>query len=376
MENSSVETVTNVPMPKNILFEVTTLSKTLAGALFIVLPFVGAYIGAQYRSVLPADAITTPQATTATTLKDTMFDALTKTATGPLDLALEQTGVVSGQSSEGYNFPVKEVTTEPFPNASTDTMFFTKDKTNAYYAACTGNQCVYKKVTNVDVKTIDVFISTAHGSRAVQSRYLKDKNHIYFIPPGDHSTLNALYYIVPTTAGPETLSYNFEVLLDKEGSPTDYARDETFIYKSGQIDYENTNGHYTKDFTDAVDFYAHIDLVGPSQIHLGKNASWTGTIFDDKDINNVTCRADLFTFNYGLQGPGPTEQYYSGYTGQGPNVELMHQNPVKSGGTFTISWTPTATSTPGSYYSINCVGWDEGGSHAGYTTDLKIRVID
>ena len=49
MENTPVVDKVIVPK-KNILFEVTTVSKVLAAVLFIILPFVGFWIGMQYGS--------------------------------------------------------------------------------------------------------------------------------------------------------------------------------------------------------------------------------------------------------------------------------------------------------------------------------------
>ncbi len=62
MENTPVVDEVVVPK-KNILFEVTTVSKVLATVLFIILPFVGFWIGLQYgnlqtsKSILTQDSI-------------------------------------------------------------------------------------------------------------------------------------------------------------------------------------------------------------------------------------------------------------------------------------------------------------------------------
>ena len=49
MENTPV--VNEIVAPKkNVLFEVTTVSKTLAVILFIILPFVGFWLGTQFSS--------------------------------------------------------------------------------------------------------------------------------------------------------------------------------------------------------------------------------------------------------------------------------------------------------------------------------------
>ncbi len=56
MENTPIVDEVVVPK-KNILFEVTTLSKVLAAVLFIILPFVGFWVGLNYNNnAVPTDA--------------------------------------------------------------------------------------------------------------------------------------------------------------------------------------------------------------------------------------------------------------------------------------------------------------------------------
>ena len=65
MENSPTGEETTVPK-KNALSEVTTLSKTLAAILFIILPFLGFWLGAEYSKKINSDiqATITPVANT------------------------------------------------------------------------------------------------------------------------------------------------------------------------------------------------------------------------------------------------------------------------------------------------------------------------
>lgn len=58
MENTPIESEVIVPK-KNVLFEVTTVSKVLAAILFIILPFVGFWIGYTYGSNNSITEVTT-----------------------------------------------------------------------------------------------------------------------------------------------------------------------------------------------------------------------------------------------------------------------------------------------------------------------------
>jgi DKNYY family len=59
MENTPTATSTEV-MKKNVLFEVTPLSKVLAAIVFIIMPFLGFWLGVQYASVDTVDVQTSP----------------------------------------------------------------------------------------------------------------------------------------------------------------------------------------------------------------------------------------------------------------------------------------------------------------------------
>ncbi len=59
MDNTPIVDEVAVPK-KNVLFEVTTLSKVLAAVLFIILPFVGFWVGMQYAPQTET-VVTTPE---------------------------------------------------------------------------------------------------------------------------------------------------------------------------------------------------------------------------------------------------------------------------------------------------------------------------
>jgi hypothetical protein len=184
------------PYPIN---QVTTVSKVLAGILFIMMPFIGGYIGYQYGLTEPTLAVPvvveTIDEVNATTSVDVPTATTLSTSTGLFKIDFDTRQVYYPSHTQGDRAEFPPVTYIPVPNVDFDTFealnvsefatFFAKDISNVYFLVSDpwSGEVTFAVLPNADpdtfVPNLEREFPISQGN-TYRNYYSRDMNQVYY----------------------------------------------------------------------------------------------------------------------------------------------------------------------------------------------------